>query len=385
VSESIDKSTWEKVKFGELAQSITERVDDPASCGMDRYVGLEHLDPECMTIKRWDAPEAVTSTKLKFQPGDVIFGRRRAYQKKVACADFSGICSAHALVLRARPERMLSEFLPVFMSSDAFLDRAVQISVGSLSPTVNWGTLAQQGFLVPPIDEQKRIADLLWSAESHLDSLQGLTASSAASVNSTFLHEHVSSPLTTYLLADVLVSYGSGCWGASDRTPAAPLAARVLRNGDIKPDGKQDGYADRWFSEAEMERSLAKRGDIIMTSSGDVGKALLVEDTGLCASNFTRLLRVNQEVVHPRYLWLLLHTAGVRQALRRHSGGSTLLNLLPTFFTATQIGLPPLKRQEEIVQRVASASSCVDAVRFERDHLAELRSQILSSVAPEAG
>ncbi len=172
MSAPIDKSTWKKVKFGELAQSITERVDDPSSCGMDRYVGLEHLDPGCMTVKRWASPEAVTSTKLKFQPGDVIFGRRRAYQKKVVRADFSGICSAHALVLRARPEQMLPEFLSVFMSSDAFLDRAVQISVGSLSPTVNWGTLAQQEFLVPPIDEQKRIADLLWSVENHADALR---------------------------------------------------------------------------------------------------------------------------------------------------------------------------------------------------------------------
>src|SRR5262249_53269211 len=101
--------------------------------------------------------------------GDVIFGRRRAYQKKVALAEFEGICSAHALVLRARPDYIHPDFLPVFLSSDYFLDRAIAISVGSLSPTVNWRDLKIQEFNLPPLDEQKRIFDLLWAIEANRD------------------------------------------------------------------------------------------------------------------------------------------------------------------------------------------------------------------------
>ena len=58
-------------------------------------------------------------------------------------------------------------FLPVFLSSDYFLDRAIAISVGSLSPTVNWRDLKVQEFDLPPLDEQKRIADLIWAVERH--------------------------------------------------------------------------------------------------------------------------------------------------------------------------------------------------------------------------
>jgi len=140
-------------------------VDDPSSAGVERYVGLEHLDTGSLTINRWGSPGDVEATKLRFKPGDVVFARRRAYQRKLGQADFEGIASAHSLVLRARPDTLLSEFLPVFLSSDAFMDRAIQISVGSLSPTVNWKTLAVQEFDLPPIDEQKRIAALLWSTE----------------------------------------------------------------------------------------------------------------------------------------------------------------------------------------------------------------------------
>src|SRR5258708_28871578 len=108
---------WMRVKFGDIISSVTDRVDDPVTAGVDRYVGLEHLDPGRMTINRWGSPSDVEATKLRFKPGDVVFGRRRAYQKKVARADFAGICSAHAMVLRVKPTLVDPDFLPVFLSS----------------------------------------------------------------------------------------------------------------------------------------------------------------------------------------------------------------------------------------------------------------------------
>src|SRR5437016_5027708 len=93
---------WRMVRFDEMAESITVRVDNPSEAGVERYVGLEHLDPDSLKIRRWGQPDEVEATKLRFKPGDVVFARRRAYQRKLGVADFEGICSAHALVLRAR-------------------------------------------------------------------------------------------------------------------------------------------------------------------------------------------------------------------------------------------------------------------------------------------
>jgi restriction endonuclease S subunit len=149
------------VKFGELAECITERVDDPAEAGVERYVGLEHLDSESLKIARWGKPTDVEATKLHFYPGDIIFGKRRFYQRKLAVADFEGICSAHAFVLRVRRETVEPDFLPYFMLSGQFFDRAMMISVGGLSPTINWSTIARQEFAIPARPEQRRIADTM--------------------------------------------------------------------------------------------------------------------------------------------------------------------------------------------------------------------------------
>lgn len=176
LSLGLDKSTWNRVHFGDVIQNVSDRIDDPATAGVDRYVGLEHLDAGSMTVTRWGTPDQVNAQKLRFQSGDVIFGRRRAYQKKVSRAHFDGICSAHALVLRAIPGQIDPDFLPVFLSSDYFLARAIAISVGSLSPTVNWRDLKVQEFLLPPIEQQKRIAALFWAMEGHRLSLKRLLA-----------------------------------------------------------------------------------------------------------------------------------------------------------------------------------------------------------------
>lgn len=166
---------WQIVRFDQIADHITDRVDNPSEAGVERYVGLEHIDPESLKIRRWGSPDDVEATKLRFKPGDIIFGKRRAYQRKLAVADFEGICSAHAMVLRAREDTVIKGFLPFFMQSDIFFDRALAISVGSLSPTINWKTLASQQFAIPLKDEQRRIAEILLATDELIEKREAIT------------------------------------------------------------------------------------------------------------------------------------------------------------------------------------------------------------------
>jgi type I restriction enzyme S subunit len=164
LEQPISNAGWTQVRFDQMATQVNDRVDNPAEAGVEFYVGLEHLDPDSLRIRRWGEPTDVESTKLRFKAGDIIFGKRRVYQRKVAVAEFEGICSAHAMVLRAKSDAVLPDFLPFFMQSDFFMERALSISVGSLSPTINWKALAAEEFLMPPIQEQARLCDALRAA-----------------------------------------------------------------------------------------------------------------------------------------------------------------------------------------------------------------------------
>jgi restriction endonuclease S subunit len=144
------------VRFDKIATNISERVE-PKKTELSTYIGLEHLDSDNLVIERTGSPEDVIGTKLKIYKGDIIFGKRRAYLRKVAVSHFDGIASAHSMILRANEKNIEKEFLPFFMQSDAFMSRAVQISEGSLSPTIKVKTLAQQEFTMPKMGKQKEL------------------------------------------------------------------------------------------------------------------------------------------------------------------------------------------------------------------------------------
>lgn len=78
--------------FGEFAESVNERVE-PADAAEDIYVGLDDLDSGNLHLHRWGKGSDVIGTKLRFRKGDIIFGRRRAYQRKLAEAEMDGICA----------------------------------------------------------------------------------------------------------------------------------------------------------------------------------------------------------------------------------------------------------------------------------------------------
>lgn len=163
------------------------RSQDPLVDGFERYVGLEHLEPGDLHIRNWgNVADGVTFTNV-FKPGQVLFGKRRAYQRKVAVADFSGVCSGDIYVLETKDAQvLLPELLPCICQTDAFFDHAVGTSAGSLSPRTNWTSLAKFEFALPPVDEQVRIVSLLQEVEASTEEIRNLQGESTRLIEAIF-------------------------------------------------------------------------------------------------------------------------------------------------------------------------------------------------------
>lgn len=203
------KPGWKIWRFDQIAINVNDRIDDPSKAGVEYYVGLEHLDPDSLKIRRWGKPEDVEATKLCFKKGDIIFARRRAYQRKLGVAEFDGICSAHAMVLRPRTDVVLPEFLPFFMQSDLFMKRAVEISVGSLSPTINWKTMAVQKFALPPLEVQRQIGAQLIEIEGVINDLEDVSNASDRLCRALMV-DHFNAPHTAWVAVSNIGTWYSG-------------------------------------------------------------------------------------------------------------------------------------------------------------------------------
>ncbi len=164
----LDKSTWTPVKFGDVVKEPKENCKDPLAEGIEHVVGLEHITSGDIHLRNSASIEESTTFTKKFAKGDVLFGRRRAYLKKAAQANFDGICSGDITVFRAKPN-LLPELLPFIVNNEKFFDYAVKHSAGGLSPRVKFKDLANYEFLLPPKAEQARLAELLWAMDEVIE------------------------------------------------------------------------------------------------------------------------------------------------------------------------------------------------------------------------
>ena len=176
---------WHRVKFGDVVRQVKDKVD-PVESGLTRYIAGEHMDTDDLKLRRWGEISdgyLGPAFHMRFQPGHVLYGSRRTYLRKVAVADFAGICANTTFVLESKdPNVLLPELLPFIMQTEAFHEHSVKQSKGSVNPYVNFSDLAWYEFALPPLDEQRRLAHLLGmeQADRLVADVQALTARTRA-------------------------------------------------------------------------------------------------------------------------------------------------------------------------------------------------------------
>lgn len=379
-------NTTSTVRFGDMVYNINERILPEDAEGLP-YVGLEHLDPESLKIRRWGTPDEVEAQKLRFYTGDIIFGKRRYYQKKLAVADFDGICSAHAMVLRAKLDVVLPEFLPFFMQSEMFFDRAMSISVGSLSPTINWSTLAKQEFPLPPLDEQRRIAEILWAVEDAIDAYNqtcqdALTLKNVMNSRLTLRGDGIGLLKKTKIgdipshwhlvsIGDVLKTCQYGISDRADDNSRYPIFRMMnIEDGVIVENDMK--YID--LDDEEFEKYRLVPGDILFnrTNSFDlVGKVGIYRLSGdhVFASYLIRL-RADKSIAHPEYLNFYLNSAFGQAQIRRFiTPGVSQSNINAKNLQQVPFPLPPL---EEQLKSVGLLSEIDENISRLNSHVAQL-------------
>lgn len=268
------KPGWRVCRFDQMAFEVKDRIERPVDSGLERYVGLEHLDSGSLKIWRWGSTSDVEKQKLLFKSGDIIFGRRNAYLRRVAVADFDGVCSAHAMVLRAHEDVVLPDFLPLYMQTDTFWETALKVSAGSMSPTINWRNIAKEEFALPPLEEQRRIAVILTSAIVLTESYFHLIEKNKKLWRA-LAFEHIVEAYThgTVRLGK-LINYGSdGPFGSKLKTKHyVESGVQVIRLQNIDAlffNDTDKAYIPKNYFQNELLNYTVNAGDVLIAGMGD--------------------------------------------------------------------------------------------------------------------
>ncbi len=162
-----EKDAWREMTLGECGVVVNNTVS-PTELGDTPYIGLEHIGENTLSLLDSGSASDVTSAKSRIRRGDILFGKLRPYFRKVVRAPFDGICSTDIWVINPK-EGVDAGYLFYLMASQEVVDFATQGSIGTKMPRAKWDHVGQYPVKLPPLPEQRRIAQVLGTLDDKIE------------------------------------------------------------------------------------------------------------------------------------------------------------------------------------------------------------------------
>ena len=378
-------------KFDQLAYNITDKkMPEPGDEKM--YIGLEHLDSGSLKVTRWGNEVELTGQKLVMKKGDILFGRRNTYLRRAAIAPHDGIFSAHGMIFRPKTEVIDPEYFPFFISSNYFMDAAIRISVGSLSPTVNWKTLKELEFDIPTLEEQRKNAELLKAINATKEAYQELLIQTDNLVKSQFIEMFGDPTENKNGWTKLTVKQA-----VKDGYIARPLdgnhGEKHPKGDDYVPEGvpfimandlinKCVDFGGCHFITEKQAKTLtkgwAKEGDVLLTHKGTIGRIAIVQP-----SQYDDILLTPQVTYYrclkdldKEYLAAYFNTDFFVGQMQRLITGTTRACVTITQQEKLELIIPPMDMQRQFVAFVNQS----DKSKFELQQAIASTDNLMKSI-----
>ncbi|MFY1661184.1 restriction endonuclease subunit S [Micromonospora sp. WMMD1274] len=388
MSLTLDKSGWKRVALGDVIRHVTDRVD-PATSGLERFLAGEHIPSNSLHIKEWGVigrdPIGPMFYK-RFRPGHVLYVSRRSYLRKTAVPEFEGITGEKTFVLETRdPSILLQEFMPFLLSAEVFHSYAVDNSRGSVNPYINWTDLANYQFDLPPVDEQKRLADLLWAVERHRLSVASQREALRA-VRMRWLSTAIDG-----LLAEGTAPFEE-TWARSPEsgwsTPPVDNATGryVLSLAALGPDGYRRGQLKNVPDSPELRSATLAAGDLLVSRANTVdavGRAGIFDERREDVSFPDTMMRLRLvDGIRPKFAEAVLSSPHGRAHMRRTAAGSATSMVKINRRSLAKLAFPvvSIDRQEQLLGELSGFDSGVTSLDSLLVETRALNSSLLAQI-----
>ena len=149
---------WEVIEFCNIV-NLRNKKYIPNQNDNIKCIELECIEKENGNLLYYINSNTQKSTKNYFYKNDVLYGKLRPYLKKYFYATFDGVCSTEIWVFNAT-NKIDSYYLFLIIQSNKF-NQYTNISTGTRMPRADWNIVSNMPILLPPLEEQKKIAEIL--------------------------------------------------------------------------------------------------------------------------------------------------------------------------------------------------------------------------------
>ncbi|MDR2692933.1 MAG: restriction endonuclease subunit S, partial [Chitinispirillales bacterium] len=347
-----------RVKLGDVA--VENRETFKGNRHGVPIVGLEHLTPQEVNLNEWDADTENTFNKM-FRKGQVLFGRRRAYLKKAAVAPCDGICSGDITVIAAKPDALTPKLLPFIIQNDGFFDFAIEKSAGSMSPRAKWEHLREFEFNLPPIDEQRRLAEVLWAFDETKQAYKRLLKLTDELVKCRFVEMFGDGEFPRVELRSLCSLITKGTTPTTYGYDFVNSGVNFIKIENITENGEIDSNSFAFITEdchEKQKRSQLQNGDILFSIAGAIGRAAIIQENVLPANTNQALaiIRLENAEVNRRFLLHALNSKEVKLQYELQKQGIAQLNLSLQNIGDLVVPFPPLSLQIQFADFVRATN-----------------------------
>ena len=358
-----------RVKFGDVVKDVKiniDRLNNP----YEYYVAGDHMDSEDLTIHRkgcFTTDDVGPAFIRVFKPGQILYGSRRTYLKKIAVADFEGVCANTTFVFETKdPHAFEQRLLPFIMLSKDFTTWSIAKSKGSTNPYVLFSDLADFEFELPPLEEQKVLVDKLWAAYRLKEAYKKLLVATDEMVKSQFI-EMFGNPLSLNQKNE-LKRLGECCI-LNPRRPNIALCDTDKVSFIPMPAVSEDGYlvdmTDEEYRKVKKGFTYFENNDVLfakITPCMENGKGAIVHGLtngiGMGSTEF-HVLRPINGISSPYWLLALTRMPIFRErAAKNMSGTGGQKRVSASYLDHFMVGLPAMEEQRrfEAIYRQADKS-----------------------------
>lgn len=381
-----DRSVSKRVALRDVVHHVTDRVD-PETSGLERFLAGEHIPSRSLAINEWgtigEDPVGPMFYK-RFKPEHVLYVSRRTYLRKVAVPEFEGITGEKTFVLESTDRSvLLQEFLPFVLSAERFHTYAVANSRGSVNPYLNWGELAAYEFDLPPLEEQARIADLLWAIERHRRSLA--TSLQAARELSRRLRADLFEGAQRHARADEMFEITIGRQ-RSPKHEAGDHLVPYVRSANVTPKGIDTADVKSMnFEPKEQQKFALRDGDVLVSeasaSAPSVGMpAVWREDVPgtVCFQNTLLRYRAVEGRSLPAYVEQYCHWAFESGRFLATASGTNIRHIGVGGASAMKVPRTSISDQAAFISRTATAATAQQALEQEASTVGALLANLIN-------
>jgi len=297
-------------------------------------------------------------------------------------AEMDGICSAHAMVVRAKTDLVLPEFLPFLMMSDRFMKRAVEISVGSLSPTINWKTLKVQEFALPPLAQQRRLATLLWAVDEaiclHSDLKNSINLGLLSEREAFFSKASKKKNQKVGELFELQLGKMLSPKSKKGNSPRPYLANRNVQWGRFDFSDVQEMD----FSDDEYQKFQLQPGDLLVCEGGEVGRSAIWngEIADCCFQKALHRLRPIDNTVSTEYMLEFMLWGHKRGLFSSYTGHSTIAHLTAVKLRGISVPVADSPEQQIFLEKMNWLQKTAKVTSGHLSCSIQLRDELLKSV-----